>query len=355
MPGRGRAAQTGAGETGMSKVVTFGEIMLRLQPPEFERLRQARSLGVVYGGAEANVAISLAIFGVDTEYVTRLPANDLGQACLDHLRAYGVGTAHVLRGGDRLGIYFLERGAAQRGSRVIYDRAGSAFATLKPGEVDWPAVLAGAGWFHWTGITPAVSAEAAAVAGEAVRCARAAGLTVSCDLNYRHNLWKWGQTPAEVMPALVAQCDLVIGSRDTAELMLGLPAAGAGDALAQCRQTAERLAARFPQVSTVASTLRGVRSANHNTWSGTLWRAGQLVAGQTYDIEPVVEQVGGGDAFTAGLIYALRQQPDDPERALRFAIAASCLKHSQPGDCNTATVAEVEQLLAGDGAGRLSR
>jgi 2-dehydro-3-deoxygluconokinase len=341
------------------KIVTFGEVMLRLAPPGFQRFVQARSFDVVYGGGEANVAASLANFGMPIEYVTRLPDNELGDACLNYLRQYGIGTRHVVRGGNRVGIYFLETGAAQRGSKVIYDRAASSFATLEPGMVDWRAVFADAGWFHWTGITPAVSAGAAQVCLEAAEAARAMGLTVSCDLNYRKNLWKWGKKAGEVMPELVSSCDVAVGNEEDAEQVFGIRAAGAdvlggrveGEAYAH---VCEALVQRFPTLKMVAITLRGSLSASHNTWSAILVHGGAFYTAPRYDITAIVDRVGGGDAFCAGLIYGL-QTYTDVQRALDFAVAASCLKHTIPGDFNLVSVAEVEKLMAGDVSGRVSR
>lgn len=343
-----------------AKIVTFGEIMLRLQPPGHERLRQARAFEVIYGGGEANVAVSLADFGLATEYVTRLPANDVGDACLAFLRERGVGTSHIQRGGDRLGIYFIEKGAAQRGSKVIYDRAGSGFATIQPGMVDWRKVFADASWFHWTGITPAVSQGAAATCLEAVQQARSMGLTVSCDLNYRKNLWRWGKRPDEVIPEMVDLCDLLVANEEDADKVFGIRAAGvdvlAGTvSAAPYREVGDQIARRFPNLKMIAFTLRGSVSASHNTWSGAMWHGGEFYVGPTYDIIPIVDRVGAGDAFGAGLIYGLIARPADPVYALRFAIAASCLKHSISGDFNAVTVAEVEQLMAGDASGRVAR
>jgi 2-dehydro-3-deoxygluconokinase len=342
------------------RVVTFGEIMLRLSPPGRLRLTQARSFDALYGGGEANVAVSLAGFGLAADFVTRLPANELGDACLQALRQYNVGTRHLLRGGDRLGIYFLENGASQRGSKVVYDRAGSSFATLQPGAVDWKSVLDGASWFHWTGITPAVSAGAAAVCLEGVRTAVELGLTVSCDLNYRAKLWKWGKAAGEVMEELVALCDLAVANEEDAEKVFGIKAAGpdvsSGRVQAdQYRTVCEQLAARFPRLGTIAITLRGSLSASHNTWSAALWRKGEFLTAPTYDIPDIVDRVGGGDSFAAGLIYALNRAPDDPQRALEFAVAASALKHSIFGDFNLVSVDEVEALAAGNASGRVSR
>lgn len=343
-----------------SRVVTFGEIMLRLSPPGFQRFTQARAFDATYGGGEANVAASLAAFGLDAEFITRLPANELGDACLAFLRGYGIRTDHIMRGGERLGIYFLETGAAQRGSKVVYDRAHSSFATLQPGMIDWRAALDGAGWLHWTGITPAVSESAAAACLEAVRAARQGGLTVSCDLNYRKNLWQWGKAAGEVMPELVSLCDVVVANEEDAEKVFGIRAAGVdvtrGELAAESyRPVAEGLAGRFPNLSAVAITLRRSHSASHNSWSAVLWQGGQWYEAPCYEILPIVDRVGGGDAFAAGLIYGLLRRPDDPLYALRFATAASCLKHSIPGDFNAVTRAEVERLMAGDASGRVAR
>jgi len=342
------------------KVVTFGEIMMRLSPPGFLRFRQARSFEVIYGGGEANVAVSLANFGVSVDYVTRLPDNDLGDACIQFLRQYGVGVDNIVRGGERLGIYFLEMGTMQRGSKVIYDRAHSAIATIEPGMIDWPVVFADADWFHWTGITPAISAGAAAVCLEAVKTAKDMRLTVSCDLNYRRKLWKWGKTPGEVMPELVTYCDVAMGNEEDADKVFGIKAPdvdvtrGKVEA-SRYRHVCEELSKRFTNLRTIAITLRGSLSASHNTWSGVLWQGGKLYTAPTFDITHIVDRVGGGDAFAAGLIHGLREYGDDPQKALHFAVAASCLKHSIFGDFNMVTVAEVEKLMAGDVSGRVSR
>ena len=342
------------------KVVTFGEIMMRLSPPGFLRFGQARSFDVIYGGGEANVAVSLANFGVPVDYVTRLPDNDLGDACIQFLRQYGVGVDKIVRGVDRLGIYFLEMGAVQRGSKVIYDRAGSAIATIEHGVIDWERVFADADWFHWTGITPAISAGTADVCLEAVQVAKEMGLTVSCDLNYRKMLWKWGRTPGEVMPELVRHCDIAIGNEEDADKVFGIKAPEtdviAGEVEAdKYRFVCDELAKRFPNLKTIAITLRGSISASQNTWSGVLWGQGEFYVGPTYDITHIVDRVGGGDSFMGGLIYGLRTYGEDRQKALDFAVAASCLKHSIVGDFNLVTVAEVEKLMGGDVSGRVSR
>jgi 2-dehydro-3-deoxygluconokinase len=344
----------------MKKIVTFGEIMLRLAPPGFLRFTQAHSFEALYGGGEANVAVSLAAFGQEVEFVTRLPQNDLGEACLMSLRGRGLRTDHIARGGERIGIYFLETGAAQRGSKVIYDRAGSSFATIQPGAVDWEAVFSGADWFHWTGITPAVSQGAAEACAEAIRVARRLGLTISCDLNYRAKLWKWGKAAGEVMQGLVADCDVVLGNEEDAEKVFGIRApetdVSAGRVAAEHYQFVCRaLAQKFPSLKAISITLRGSFSASHNTWSGVLWRGEQYFTAPTYDILPIVDRVGGGDAFMAGLIYGLRRYGQDSQKALDFAAAAACLKHSISGDFNAVSVAEVEALMGGDSSGRVAR
>jgi 2-dehydro-3-deoxygluconokinase len=291
--------------------------------------------------------------------VTRLPANDVGDACLSFIRQYGVGVRHVVRGGDRLGIYYLETGAAQRGSQVVYDRAGSSLATIQPGMIDWKTVLEGAGWFHWTGITPAISEGAAAVCLEAVKTAKDLGVTVSCDLNYRNKLWKWGKKAGEVMPELVSYSDVAIGNEEDADKVFGIRAAEADVTGGKVEavhyvSVCEQLKARFPNLRTIAVTLRGSLSASHNTWSGLLWDAGQVYVAPTYDIVHIVDRVGGGDSFMGGLIYGLLTYPDK-QNAINFAVAASCLKHSILGDFNLVSVKEVEKLMGGDASGRVSR
>ena len=360
----------------MKKIVTFGEIMLRLATPGFQRFTQARSFDAIYGGGEANVAVSLANYGENVEFITRLPKNDLGDACLMSLRGYGVGTEHVVRGGERIGIYFLETGAAQRGSKVIYDRANSSFASIQTGLIDWEKAFEGADWFHWTGITPAVSKGAAEVCREAIVAARALGITISTDLNYRAKLWKWGKNAGEVMTDLVGMCDVALCNEEDADKVFGIKApevdvtAGKVDAnhyLYVC----EELAKNFPSLKTICITLRGSLSASHNTWSGILWTRppeghrdysepgrredSAFFCAPTYEILPIVDRVGGGDAFMGGLIYGLRAYKDEPQKALNFATAAACLKHSVLGDFNAVSVSEVETLMAGDASGRVAR
>lgn len=341
-------------------VVTFGEIMMRLNPPGYLRFQQARTFEVTYAGGEANVAASLAQFGVPTQFVTRLPQNELADACLCYLRSFGVGTDFVVRGGDRLGIYFLENGAAQRPSKVIYDRAGSSIATIQPGMVDWKRVFENACWFHWTGITPAISESLAAVCLEGIQAAKAAGVTVSCDLNYRRKLWQWGKKASEVMPEMVALCDIAVGNEEDAEQVFGIKAPevdverGKVEASAYL-YVAQELKKRFPNLQRIAITLRGSISASHNTWSGVLYDGQKLYVGPQYDILPIVDRVGGGDSFVGGLIYRLLKDPNDLQGALDFAVAASCLKHSVWFDFNCSTVDEVEALLKSGGSGRVQR
>ncbi|MGD8751603.1 MAG: sugar kinase [Anaerolineales bacterium] len=344
----------------MTRVVTFGEIMLRLSPPDHLRFTQARSFDIIYGGGESNVAVSLAHFGVETDYVTRLPQNEIGEACQNYLRQFGVGTRHIVRGGERLGIYFLEHGAVHRGSKVIYDRAGSALATIQPGMVDWEAAFSGATWFHWTGITPAISEGAAAVCLEAVKAAREHDLTVSTDLNYRSKLWKWGKEPEQVMGELVPYCDVAIGNEEDAAKVFGIHAPDTDVTSGQLeaekyRFVCKELSERFPNLKAIAITLRGSLSASHNTWSAVLWNDGELLFGPHYDITHIVDRVGGGDSFMAGLIYGLITFGEQRQKALDFAVAASALKHTIFGDFNLVSVPEVEKIMGGDVSGRVSR
>ena len=344
----------------MKKVVTFGEIMLRLNPPGFLRFGQARSFDVAFGGGEANVSVSLANFGLATDFVTRLPKNDLGDACLANLRSYGVGTTKVIRGGSRIGIYFLENGAVQRGSKVVYDREGSSIATIKKGMLDWETIFADADWFHWTGITPAVSESLCEVCLEGILKARQMGLTVSCDLNYRAKLWKWGKKAGEVMPEMVRHCDIAVGNEEDADKVFGIKApdvdvvAGRVEA-EKFGAVAEGLKKAFPNLKLIAITLRGSLSASHNTWSGILYDGTRLYKGPAFNITDIVDRVGGGDAFVGGLIYGLRTYGDNLQKALDFAVAASCLKHSIVGDFNMVTVEEAEKIMSGEVSGRVSR
>ena len=336
--------------------------MLRLSTPGYLRFSQAGQFDATFGGGEANVAVSLANFGIDSSFVTRLPDNDIARACIGNLRSFGVGTGDIITGGDRVGIYFLETGAVARPSKVIYDRAGSSIATIKPGMIDWDEVFRGADWFHWTGITPAISRGAADVCLEAVRAASRLGLTVSCDLNYRKNLWKYGPAASEVMPALVGYCDIILGNEEDADKVFGIrpegfDAAATGGEIdpRRFRSVGEQMMERFPKAKKVIITLRGSINASHNTWGGVLWDGKTLYESPRYDITHIVDRVGGGDSFMGGLIYGLLTYAPDDQKALDFATAASCLKHTIFGDFNRVSVEEVERLMGGDSSGRVSR
>jgi 2-dehydro-3-deoxygluconokinase len=342
----------------MNPVVTFGEIMLRLSPPGFERFFQSPVLSATFGGGEANVAASLAHFGLESRYVTRVPQHAIGEAAVRALRSEGVDTRHVVRGGDRLGIYFADTGASQRASTVIYDRGGSAIAAAPPGTFDWPAIMAGAGWFHVTGITPALGPGPAACTAQALAAAKAAGAVVSVDLNYRRKLWT--ETAAQqTMRPLMRSVDLVIANEEDLQAVLGFEVPGADPAAGQVDPRSYAAVARRVSdelgPSRVAITLRESHSASDNGWSAALWDApsGAFILSQRYDLR-IVDRIGGGDSFAAGLIYGLATGRP-PEQSLRFAVAASALKHSIPGDFNRVTVEEVERLLAGAGSGRVQR
>ena len=336
--------------------------MLRLSTPGYLRFGQARQFDATFGGGEANVAVSLANYGINAKFITRLPENDIAKACIKDLRSYGVDTSDIVFGGDRVGIYFLETGAVARPSKVVYDRANSSIATIQPGMINWKKVFAGADWFHWTGITPALSQGAADVCLEAIKAANALGLTVSCDLNYRKNLWKYGKKAGEIMPALVEGCDVILGNEEDADKVFGIKPEGfdvtaTGGAIDQQRfqSVGEQLMKRFPRARKVIITLRGSINANHNTWGGVLWDGKTLYQSPRYDITHIVDRVGGGDSFMGGLIYGLLTYTGDDQKALNFAVAASCLKHTIFGDYNQVTVAEVENLMKGDASGRVSR
>lgn len=345
----------------MEKVVTFGEIMLRLATPGYQRFIQSNTLNTTFGGGEANVAVSLSNYGIPTDFVTRLPKNDIADWCISELCKYNVGTSNIIRGGDRVGIYFLETGAVARASKVVYDRDNSAIAEIKPGMIDWKKVFQGAQWFHWTGITPALSQAAADVCLEAIRTANKMGITVSTDLNYRKNLWKYGKTASEIMPSLVENCDIILGNEEDAEKVFGIKpknfdvANTEGNVNAvEFKSVCTQLQERFPKAKKIIITLRGSINANHNTWGGVLY-SDKLYKSKRYDISHIVDRVGGGDSFMGALIYGLITYPNDDQKVLEFAVAASCLKHTIYGDFNLVTVAEVENLLKGDGSGRVSR
>lgn len=345
----------------MQTVVTFGEIMLRLATPGYLRFAQTDVFEATYGGGEANVAVSLANYGIHAKFVTRLPKNDLGEAAIMNLRKYNVDTSDIIFGGERLGIYFLEAGAVSRASKVVYDRAMSAISEIKTGMIDWAKVLEGASWFHWTGITPAISQGAADACLEAIQTANKMGIPVSCDLNYRKNLWKYGKKAGDVMESLVAGCDVILGNEEDAEKVFHIHPEGVdvtqGDTMeAQAYQSVcQQLMQKFPRCKKAIITLRGSISASHNTWAGVLYDGKKLYESPTYQITHIVDRVGGGDSFMGGLIYGLLTYKDDDQKALNFAVAASCLKHTIKGDFNLVTVDEVEKLMSGDASGRVSR
>lgn len=336
--------------------------MLRLAPPGFLRFSQTNTLEVVYGGGESNVAVSLANYGVPVEFVTRLPNNDIGHCAHMEMRKRGVGTTHVNWGGDRLGIYFLETGAVSRGSKVVYDRAHSAMSEITAGMIDWDAVFDGVEWFHWTGITPAISQGAADACLEAVKAASAKGITISTDLNYRKKLWNYGGDRESIMTELTSYCDIILGNEEDAEMHFGIKPEGldittqghevkAEAFLSVCKQ----MMAKFPRAKKVITTLRGSISASHNTWAGVMYDGSTMFESPQYQITDIVDRVGGGDSFMGGLIYGLLKYPEDDQNALNFAVAASCLKHTIKGDANLVTLDEVEKLMSGDASGRVAR
>jgi len=337
-------------------VVTFGEIMMRLATPARLRFQQAKELEITYGGGEANVAVSLAQFGLDAAFVTRLPKNPFGDSAVNVLRGLGVDTSRIARGGERIGIYFLETGASQRASVVVYDRANSAISQVGPGEFDWAGIFQGKSWLHFTGITPALGSQVALATLEAARAAKAAGLTVSCDINYRKKLWTPEQAQKS-MSTIMEYVDVAIGNEEDAEKVFGIKAVGSDITGGQVgsagyEQVARTLAERF-NLKAVAITLRESRSADNNGWSAMLLADGKVHTSRSYDVN-IVDRVGGGDSFAAGLIYGL-VSGKDAQSALEFATAASCLKHSVSGDFNLVSVAEVEALAKGDGSGRVQR
>ncbi|MEN6358046.1 MAG: sugar kinase [Armatimonadota bacterium] len=340
------------------RIITFGEVMLRLKSPGAERLFQSPVLEATFGGGEANVAVSLANFGLDAAFATVLPDNDIADACIGELRRFNVDTSLIARGAGRVGIYFLESGANQRASKVVYDRAGSAIAIAQPGTIDWKSAFSGAKWFHISGITPALSASAAELSMEAVKTAREMGLTVSCDFNYRGKLWKYGKSAPEVMRELVKYVDVGIANEEDCQKSLGVKIDVEVERGQLDKSSYESLAGKvldeFPNLKMIAITLRESKSADHNGWSACLHDRKEFHTSKHYDITDIVDRVGGGDSFAAGLIYGLVTEMGHQE-ALEFAVAASCLKHSIIGDFNRVTVSEVEKLAGGDASGRVQR
>ncbi len=346
-------------KTGRQTVAAFGEIMLRLTPPDHERFLQTPHFSATWGGGEANVAVSIAQFGGSSRYITVLPANHpMADACMGELRRFGVDVDHIVRGPGRLGIYFVETGANHRPSKVVYDRAGAAIAIAQPGSIGWDRVLNNIGWFHMTGITPALSDSAAALTLESVKAARELGATTSVDLNFRNNLWKWGKQAHEVMPEILREADICIANEEDCQkcldLHLDVDVEGGSLEREKYRQLTETVLSAYPNLKGIAITLRESKSASHNGWSACFHNRDHFFLSRRYDITHIVDRVGGGDSFAGGLIYGLMYL-SSAEEALEFAVAASALKHSVPGDFNRFTKDEVMTLVRGGGSGRVQR
>lgn len=345
----------------MAQYLSVGELMLRLKSPGNERLLQSPTFEATFGGGEANVAVSLANYGLDSGFISAIPANPIGDAAIRELRGFGVDTRHVHREGERMGIYFLETGANQRPSNVVYDRAYSSIAAASPDRFDWPEIFEGCKWLHITGITPALSESAAELSLDAVRAAQKAGVTVSCDFNYRGKLWKYGKSAPEVMNELVKHVDVGIANEEDCQKSLGITL-GEDDMSVESGHLEtdkyERLTAKvmdvFPNLSLLAVTLRESKTADHNGWSACLRDGDSFFHSRKYEMTDIVDRVGGGDSFASALIYGLSAY-EDRQQSLEFAVAGSCLKHSILGDFNRVTVQEVEKLMSGDGSGRVQR
>lgn len=345
----------------MKNIVTFGEIMLRLGAPDYLRLNQCNSLELSFAGAEANVAVSLANYGMPVRYITRLPNNPISEKCIRELLSYKINTEHILYGGKRIGILYLETGSNARPSQVFYDREYSSFATIPLSVIDWEKIFQDACWFHWTGITPALSENAAQVCLEAIKVANRMGITVSCDINYRKNLWNYGKSATEVMSELVAGCDVILGNEEDCEKVFNIKPQNFevestdGKICQEAFQfVCQKMMDLFPYCKKVAITLRGAINANYNTWSGVLYSNGTLKQSKKYDITDIVDRIGSGDSFMGGLIYGLLSFDDD-QKALDFAVAASCLKHTIKGDYNQVSKEEVFSLMNGNESGRVKR
>lgn len=343
------------------KVVTFGEVMVRLGAPNYLKLIQTDKFDVSYAGAEANVVVSLANYGIDTDYITCLPDNPIAERCIMDLRGHKVGVDHIQRSGKRMGILYLETGSNARPSKIYYDRLDSSIATVAEGSIDWKEILKDATWFHWTGITPALSENAARECLKAIKTANEFGVTVSCDINYRGNLWCYGKTAAEVMPEMVSGSDIISGNEEDCEKVFGIKPQNFDIAntrgyvdqssfISVCQQMMQK----FPHCKKMVITLRGAINANHNTWGGILYNGHELIESHRYDITDIVDRVGAGDSFMGGLIFGFLHYNND-KLALEFATAASCLKHTIKGDFNCVAISEVESLMNGDASGRVKR
>lgn len=342
----------------MAKIITFGEIMLRLKAPRREKFLQSAVFEATFGGGEANVAVSLANYGMDAAFVTVLPENEIADACKKELRGFGVDVSMIKNGPGRMGVYFLEAGSVQRPSKVIYDRANSAISLAKPGDIDWDEVFKGADWFHITGITPAISESARQLAFESVRAASKRGITISCDFNFRKKLWKYGKTAIEVMPELVKYVNVGIANEEDCQKSLGISVetdveSGLLD-VSKYEALSNRVLDEYPSLKYMAITLRESKSADHNDWSACINDRKRFYLSKKYEMTHIIDRVGGGDSFAGGLIYGLNKY-DNPEDALNFAVAASCLKHTISGDFNRVGVGDVKGLMGGDGSGRVQR
>lgn len=331
----------------MAHIVSFGEVLMRLSTPGFSRFEQARQFNVTYAGGEANVTTALAYWGHQTAHVTRFPDSPIGRAASQYLHFHGVDVSHIVYGGSRMAVYFLETGAALRGSQIVYDRANSSLAEITPGDINWDEILKDAKWFHWAGITPALSQGAADTLLEGIKTARKYGLTVSGDIFYRANLWKYGKKPSEVLPELSAGTDIVIANKENISEIFGIEGA---DFVESCKNFQRE----FPQVKMVVDTKRTSISASHNLLRALLWNGSELLETEDVEINPIVDRVGGGDAFIAGLIHGLITF-DDPQKALEFGVASSALKHTIEGDALISTIAEVEAIRQGETSGRIKR
>ena len=342
----------------MSKFITFGEIMLRLKTPGHDRFFQSPTFEATFGGGEANVAVALANYGLEACFVSALPDNDIGENAIRELRSFSVDTTQIRRSGDRVGIYFLETGANQRPSKVVYDRAGSSICECGPGDFDWDEIFKDAKWFHITGITPALSQSAADLSLESVKAAKAHGVTVSCDFNFRGKLWKYGKTAPEVMNELVKYVDVGIANEEDCQKSLGISAGvhvESGELeIAKYEALSSKVLEVFPNMSTIAVTLRESRSADINGWSACMRDKSGFYLSRQYEMKDIIDRVGGGDSFASALIYGLNAY-EDRDESLNFAVAASCLKHSISGDFNRVSVAEAEKLMGGDASGRVQR
>jgi 2-dehydro-3-deoxygluconokinase len=332
------------------KIITFGEILLRLSPPDYLRISKTNQFSAYYGGAEANVGASLALFGQEVEFVTAVPLNELGEAALGELRYHGVKPI-VSRQGERLGIYYFEQGASERPGKVVYDRSGSSFSELRKGAIDWETIFKGADWFHWSGITPSLSQDLADLSEEALVVASKMGLTISADLNYRPTLWKYGKKPFEVMPSLVKYCDLLLGGIEDSKICLDVDVAPEDT----MEIVFDKWMKKFPKIKNIVSTQRYDANASSNVVGAVLWDGEKMIQSKKYNITRIVDRIGAGDAFMAGIIHGLIHWPTNNQSALEFAIAATCLKHSFPGDINLATFKEVEALMNGASGGRVVR